>query len=205
MSENIFVTAIIVDNEENENVEINGKTLISYSLDTFKESGLISEIIVLEEDEVYEYLDELNEEENLDNHIFILHSANYIFLSVDDIRNIIANTKEFKSSVLAHRVTNTIKVCDKNDIIEKTLDREIMWSLLPTQGFASELISDIEEISTSDLYRTNGVDILYFEDMKIVETPFDNLFINGINISVAETIFSNRKSKDELKGIDLQK
>lgn len=154
--------AIIIDN--NSEIFLKEEAVIEYSVQTFYETKKFDDIMILQKEEVLQIVKKLRNQ----NCNIIIHDGNYPFITKDDVENLLENINCDK--VLASKVTNTIKVCDENNIVKSTLDRSVLWSIKPT-------------------YSCNFNEINDFDNMKVVETNSFNIpIISSEDVGVGESI-----------------
>ncbi len=148
-------------------IEISGKPIIAYSLESFNVCDLVDEIIIVSkeddivrfsniveeygfdkvskivvggqerQDSVYNGLLELDEQTN----IVLIHDGARPLVSIDVIENAILKCVDEKAVVTGVKVVDTIKITNKESIITDTPNRENLWIAQTPQVFDYKLIT----------------------------------------------------------------
>lgn len=133
---------------------LNHKPIALYSFETFSKCPLITEIVVVcepehqhffsgpvrfakpgpaRQDSVYSGLLEATQE------IVLTHDSARPFIESKYLPPLLEAVRRTGAATLATPVTSTIKQCQTNRIIEKTLDRTLLWDIQTPQAMRREL------------------------------------------------------------------
>lgn len=93
---------------------------------------------------------------------FFIHDGARPLTHPDDVKNLLQSTEKHKACILAKPAQDTIKLCTKNRVIEKTIDRNAVWLAETPQAFETNLYR--ESLQSIDMH-TNITD-----DASIIET-----------------------------------
>jgi len=133
---------------------LNHKPVALYSFETFSKSPLITEIVVVcepeyqhffsgpvifarpgprRQDSVYSGLLKATQE------VVLTHDSARPFIESKYISPLLEAVRRTGAATLATPVTSTIKQCQTNKIIEKTLDRSLLWDIQTPQALRRDL------------------------------------------------------------------
>lgn len=160
---------------KNKNFEIiNGKSILSYSLEAFDKNMYIDNIIVaIKECEMQEVQSIINRQpltknvdiiiggntrkqsvynciKNLNSDIVIIHDGARPLIKQDYITNCIENMKDFKGVTIGIKSKDTIKITDNNDIVIDTTSRSNTWLIQTPQCFDRSTLLDVHEKYKND-------------------------------------------------------
>ena len=160
---------------KNKNFEIiNGKSILSYSLEAFDKNMYIDNIIVaIKECEMQEVQSIINRQpltknvdiiiggntrkqsvynciKNLNSDIVIIHDGARPLIKQDYITNCIENMKDFKGVTIGIKSKDTIKITDNNDIVIDTTNRSNTWLIQTPQCFDRSTLLDVHEKYKND-------------------------------------------------------
>jgi len=144
------------------------------------------------QDSVYNALKKVNK----DCCIILVHDSVRPFITREMIRRTIEATRVHKAVVTAVPVTDTIKEGDGRGFVERTLDRDRLWSIQTPQGFESNLIK--EAYSRACERNFSGTDdASLVEEMghsvKVIEGSHENIKITTPeDLIIAEAILRER-------------
>lgn len=167
-------------------IKVNDKMICEYSLDVFSKSELIDEICISYIDgyeDIYSYLlskykkikykvkggserqysiyNALVELENKNFETIVIHDSARPFVTVEEIDSVIFSSKRYGAATTVLPVVDTIKICADN-IVQKTLDRTLLYSVKTPQAFDFNTIFDAHNIALKD-------DFLGTDDCSLVE------------------------------------
>lgn len=106
----------------------------------------------------------------------LIHDAARPFLELESLNELKEKIVEYDSAIIAKKAIDTIKVV-KDGIIEKTIDRNIVYMAETPQGFKTSLIKNCYE---------NCEDVEFTDDASLVESL-------GYKVYVVEDKYDNRK------------
>lgn len=215
-NENIKCTAIIVSSGSSSRMgdkgnklffDILGKPVLSYSIESFQECHLVSEIILVTkvEDIIYckdNIVDpfELTKvkkiiaggserqfsvynglrEADEDTDIIIIHDGARPMVSVENIEDCIYECMEHKAVISGVKVKDTIKVIDEQGFIIDTPDRTNLWAAQTPQAFDYQLVIQAYEKAIEDGFvGTDDASIIerLGYKVRIVEGDYQNIKI----------------------------
>ena len=154
---------------------LNGRTILSYTIEAFDICPDIDEIVIVTNPENIHYVtndisapfkkvkavigggserqysvsnDLAALSQNTD--IVLIHDGVRPFIDCGCIKNVISKTKKYGCCVLGVPVKDTIKICDKNGIVETTPDRASLWQAQTPQAFRYEIITKAHEQAKED-------------------------------------------------------
>lgn len=178
-----IVTAIVLaagnstryGKNRNKNFEIiNGKTILSYSLEAFNKNMYIDNIIVaIKECEMDEVRNIINSHQltkkvdiiiggntrkqsvyncikSINSDIVIIHDGARPLIKQDYITKCIENMKDFKGVTIGVRAKDTIKIADNNDVVIETTKRSNTWLIQTPQCFDKSVLLDAHEKYKND-------------------------------------------------------
>lgn len=205
------VTAIIVaagnstryGQNRNKNFEIvNGKTVLSYSLNQFNSNEYVDDIIIgVKQDEV-DIVNKIVSKENLtknvkiviggksrpetvyncitetNSDIVIIHDGARPALKQGYISKCIESMSEFKGVTIGVKSKDTIKITDDNNIITETTKRSNTWLIQTPQCFDRETLVKMHE-KYKDEEATDDCMMLEMDGykLKIIEGDYTNIKI----------------------------
>ena len=212
------VTAIILvagnstrfGKNRNKNFEmINGKSVLTYSLEAFDENIYVDNIIVaVKECEMQEVQSIINKQiliKNVDiviggdtrklsvyncikktnSDIVIIHDGARPVIKQEYITNCIENMKDFKGVTIGIKSKDTIKITNKNNIVIDTTNRSNTWLIQTPQCFnRSILLKMHEKYKSEDV--TDDCSLLEKNGYKIKVIPGD---YSNIKIKTSEDLY----------------
>lgn len=203
-------------------IEISKKPILAYCLETLEGCDCIDEIVVVaREEEIFNAADLVRcygiskvkqvikgGETRQDSVLCGLGAVNgrYEFVAVhdgarpfvrpDEVHAVVCAAIVDGAAALGVRVTDTVKECDEDGFIIKTVDRSRLWNVQTPQVFAVPLLwSAYQRVAQKNLYITD--ECMAAEAMgikvKMVEGCGDNIKITTPNdLALAETILYMR-------------
>lgn len=187
-------------------IELQGKSILAHTVDAFEKSDDINEIVIVTGSEDTDFVKKDivekygckkvknvvaggKERQNsvynglkavsADTDIVIVHDGVRPFISNEDIKKIIEETKIYKACVSGVRVKDTIKICDNDGNITSTPDRAALWAAHTPQVFEFELLKKAYEKAFED-------NILGTDDSMLVERL-------GVKVKMVEGSYNNIK------------
>lgn len=164
-------------------MKIEGKEILAHAISTFHQIRSIDEIIIATKQEYFEKIKliirknkffkvkriveggKLRQDSvyralmNLDcseNDFILVHDAVRPFISRDKILELIKEVKKHNCVILGLPVAETLKKIDKKNYVEKTIDRENVWSIQTPQAFRYDILKKSFEKAYKDNF--NGTD-----------------------------------------------
>lgn len=187
-------------------IELNGRPILSYTIEVFDKSAAIDEIIIVCGKDDIDYVQNNivgkygfkkvkavtaggNERQDSvykglkavspDCDTVLIHDGVRPFIEDIYIKRLIETAQEYGGCVMGVRVKDTIKICDENGNITATPDRSTLWAAQTPQCFKYDIIIKAYEKAFSDGYY--GTD-----DSMLAERT-------GIKIKMVEGSYSNIK------------
>jgi len=192
--------------------EINGKKLIDYSIDKFKEFPVINEIIlVVSQNELDYFINRYNKKvdnivvggkERQDsvynalaiakNDYVLIHDGARPFIPDYSLKELLGLIINEKSLTLAVKVKDTIQRVKNNKAIE-TLNREELYAVQTPQGFHKEIIVKAHDLANQDNFKGTDDTMLVEKYLHIpahiVEGDYRNLKLTTLDdIKLLEVI-----------------
>ncbi len=188
-------------------IELEGKPIIYYALETFQQSPLIDRIILVvgqgQEDycqkeivekyqlskvtdiveggsERYHSVQNGLKRVGKDEYVFI-HDGARPFVTEEMLQRVYSAVCEYPACVVGMPVKDTIKIADEKNYTKETPDRNYVWQVQTPQVFLSELIQDAYE----KVIRSGQNNIT--DDTMVVETAF------GMKSKLIEGSYENIK------------
>ncbi len=184
-----------------------GKPLISYSIEIFERSGLISEIIIVVPQGWIEYTqNEIVSSFNFSKvskiiaggeqrqksvekgfcsvspgtEIVVIQDGVRPFVTQKLIEEVVAETIKSGAAIAAVPSTDTIKLSTSNQSVESTLPRESIWFAQTPQAFKFEILSEAIEKASQDSFLGTDEALLVErlgKDVKLVKSSEYNMKI----------------------------
>lgn len=185
----------------NKNFEIvNGRSILSYSLNAYNQNSYIDDIIIVIRQEDKEEVLKIIESEkiskkielviggnsrqesvnnaikNTNSDIAIIHDGARPLIKQEFINKLIEKMENFKGATVGVKSKDTIKITDDNGIVESTTKRSNTWIVQTPQCFDRQILLDLHE-----KYKNDEVtdDCMLFEKggykVKIIEGDYTNI------------------------------
>lgn len=196
-------------------LDLSGKPILSYTLDSFQKSEKVDEIILVVNDQSKELAENLIKDYNISkvsniifggkerqdsiqnalnqiskSDIVLVHDAARPFVTIDLVNNIIKTTQEHKAAIPCIKVKDTIK--QGEDFVQHTLNRSELNAVQTPQGFDFELLKEAyTNAKEKDFLGTDDASLVEFlgRDVKIVEGIDHNIKITvPFDMIIAEQI-----------------
>ena len=205
------VTAIILiagnstrfGKNRNKNFEIiNGKTVLSYSINMFDKNLYVDNIVIAtKEKEIQKVNDIIKKEQfskkidifiggntrkqsvyncikNIDSDIVIIHDGARPAVKQEDINKCIESMKEFKGATIGVKSKDTIKITDENNVVINTTVRNDTWIIQTPQCFERKILLQMHQKCKNDEVTDDCV--LLEENnykVKVIEGNYTNIKI----------------------------
>ena len=156
------------------------KPILAHTLETFEGSEFISEIIVVINKEEHKQFEDLilntlafskikfvvdggsDRQESVynglmrvssDAEIIVVHDGARPFVTIDIIKESLIAAANSGAACTGVPVKDTIKQVAKSGVVEKTLDRKLLWAIQTPQAFKKEVLINAHEKAISDVFR----------------------------------------------------
>ena len=211
MIENKTVTAIILvagnstrfGQNRNKNFElVNGKNILSYSINAFSKNNYIDNIIVVIKQDDKQTVEQIMDEEkitkkinivlggnsrqesvynaikNTISDIVIIHDGARPAIKQEYINNAIEEMANFKGVTIGVKSKDTIKITDENGIVLNTTKRSNTWVIQTPQCFDREILLNLHE-KYKETEVTDDCMLLEKDNhkIKIIEGDYTNIKI----------------------------
>ena len=209
MIENKTVTAIILvagnstrfGQNRNKNFElVNGKSILSYSINAFNKNNYVDNIIVVIKQDDKETVEQIIDKENITkkinivlggnsrqesvynaikntiSDIVIIHDGARPAIKQEYINNAIEEMSNFKGVTIGVKSKDTIKITDDNGIVINTTKRSNTWVIQTPQCFNREILLNLHE-KYKETEVTDDCMLLEKEghEIKIIEGDYTNI------------------------------
>jgi len=208
---------------------LSGKPVLAHTLEVFEKSELISEIIVVingkdrrqfedciliplnfpkitsvvdggsdRQESVYNGLKKVSSNTEL----VCVHDGARPFVTPDIIKESVTAAWKTGAACTGVPVKDTIKQADINGIVEKTLDRRLLWAIQTPQAFKREILINAHEKAILDGYRGTDDCVLVERlglSVQMVMGSYSNIKITTPeDLAFAETIAKERNLSGSL-------
>lgn len=191
-----------------------GKPLIYYSLQTFEKSSVDEIILVVGENEKAYVSRDIVEKYNFTkvrqiisggseryfsvyNGLKAINTADYVlihdgarpFITLDLIENVLEQVVDYKACAVGMPAKDTIKIVDDNNIVRSTPNRKYTWLVQTPQAFSYSLIMEAYDKivkEKDDIDKTHG-NLNITDDAMVVE------YATGHPIKLIKATYSNIK------------
>ena len=157
-------------------LQLNGREILSYTIETFDSSSDIDEIVIVTSPENTKHVKELSaafgkvkavvnggsERQysvfnglsalSPDCETVLIHDGVRPFVTHESISRIISETKKHGCCVLGMPVKDTIKLCTSEGYVETTPDRSLLWQAQTPQAFRYDIIMDAHKKAAEDKF-----------------------------------------------------
>lgn len=131
-----------------------------------------------------------------DCHIILVHDSVRPFITREIIQRTIEETRVHKAVATAIPVTDTIKEGNGRGFVEKTLNRDRLWSIQTPQGFEANLIKEAySRAYEENFYGTDDASLVerMGHPVKVIEGSHENIKITTPeDLIIAEAILRER-------------
>lgn len=172
------------------------ETVIEHTLNTFRSSGMIDDIILVTRECDIELCKNFNDikvivggktrqesvynglNEAKDSDIVVIHDGARALITKEIIENAIEDAKKYGASAVGVPCKDTLKSVDENGFIKATLDRETTYQIQTPQIFKREEIIKAHEMAVCDGF--SGTDDCslyekYIGKIKVTRGSYDNI------------------------------
>ena len=205
-------------------VEILGTPAINRTISAFEECDLIDEIILVGDkealSEVIEGCDfkkitmiveggETRQESALlgfdsvseKSKFVAIHDAARCLVTSEIIEATVKEAYKYRAAAAAHKSEDTVKIADKNGIIEETTDRDKIWLVQTPQVFQNDVYRSAAYMAKKDEAVVTD-DCMLCErlgfEVKLVEAGRENIKLTGPDdLMLCEAILAYREAKKE--------
>lgn len=205
---------------------VQGKTVAERTIGIFHDSYVISEIILVvpkDEVEAYKELVVLGDFKKVSaivtggetrqasalrglKHIsekskyVAIHDGARCLITEEIIETVLLEAFEHRCATAATRMTDTVKICDGEQFIDGTVDREMLWTVQTPQIFETEIYK-YASLSAKQSGIAVTDDCMLLESLgikvKLVDTGKENIKItHPVDIALAEYILKNRNGEE---------
>jgi 2-C-methyl-D-erythritol 4-phosphate cytidylyltransferase len=188
-------------------LEIGGKPVLYYALQTFEESPLIDEVVLvvgagqeefcrseivnkyqfskirtIVEGGAERYHSVWNGLQNVANGYVFIHDGARPFISEAILERAYQMVKECKACVVGVPVKDTIKLADQEGFVAETPNRSLLWSVQTPQVFETQLVKEayaklMEEKCSGVTDDAMVVELMLGTKVKLVEGAYENIKI----------------------------
>lgn len=182
--------------------EVNGKPIISHSIEVFNESDKIDDIVLVIKESEKKYFSDIVKSISLNKEIKYVNGGNSRkgsvynalcntdadFVVIHDgarpnicpkyIESSLSEMEKYKGTTIAVKSKDTIKICDENNVVLSTTNRQNTWIIQTPQVFDRKVLKesherfDIDDTSITD-------DCMVLEkcgyDIKVIPGDYSNI------------------------------
>ena len=190
----------------NKNFEIiNGKSVLSYSLNAFNQNPYIDNIVIATKENEKEIVKDIVNKEsytkniqivtggntrkesvyncikNLDSNIVIIHDGARPLIKQEYINKCIESMNEFNGVTIGVKSKDTIKIADENNLVINTTKRDNTWLIQTPQCFNKEILLEMHKKYKND-DTTDDCALLEKNNykIKIIEGDYKNIKITTL-------------------------
>ncbi len=193
-------------NQNKQFIQLQKKEVIAHTISVFEASDCIQEIILVTAKQNMEQMQALSiqygwrkvqkivvggaerqdsvwcglQELKAESEIVLIHDGARPFVTENMIQESIKQAKEMGACVVGMPVKDTIKVCDKNQIILDTPNRQTLWQTQTPQTFQKELIKKAYAYAKEQDYQgTDDSSLVEYlgESVLMIKGSYDNIKI----------------------------
>jgi len=129
-----------------------------------------------------------------------VHDAARCLITTEQISSVIASAMKNGAAIAASKTTDTIKIADKNGVIESTVDRSAAWNAQTPQVFKKAMLEVGIYVDRDKGFSPTDdamlVETLGFK-VSVVDCGYENIKITTPkDIAVAESIIEKRRNKN---------
>lgn len=227
MKNNKTVTAIVLvagnstryGKNRNKNFElINGKAVISYTLNIFDKNDYIDDIIIAVKENEIQEIEKIIKNENLNkkiklviggntrkesvynclkmtnSDIVIIHDGARPAIKQEYIDKCLETMDEFSGATMGVKSKDTIKITDDNNVVINTTKRKNTWLIQTPQCFERKILLDMHE-KYNDEDITDDCMLLEKENykVKIIESDYTNIKLTTYeDLSIIKEFLKNQ-------------
>ncbi|ONI41552.1 2-C-methyl-D-erythritol 4-phosphate cytidylyltransferase [Candidatus Epulonipiscium fishelsonii] len=206
-------------------IKLDGKEILAYTIEAFDEVEEINEIIIVSSNDDFEYLNNMVirygfkklfkyvnsgnlrqdsvfnglQQLNKNSEYVIIHDGARPFIGSDNIKKGIKKVKEVDACIFVTPTIDTIKSCDENGKVIKTLDRSTLFNVQTPQIFERELILKAhEEANKQEFIGTDDsvlVENLNHPVYTIINSPDNIKITTPKDLAIAEELLRQKNKK----------
>jgi 2-C-methyl-D-erythritol 4-phosphate cytidylyltransferase len=136
-------------------------------------------------------------------HLVVIHDGVRPFLDQKILDRALNEAEKYGAAIVAVPVKDTIKIGDQKGMIQKTLDRNLLWSAQTPQVYKYQIIKQaLEEASKEGFYGTDDSSLVerIGKPVRIVTGSYENIKITTPeDLIFGEAILRRRIEKTKLK------
>ena len=183
-------------------IELKGRTILSYTVETFEKSDNIDEIILVTSQEAIDFVTKniVNKYQFTKVKAVVAggaerHDGFRPFVNDSYITKLESIAMEFGACVLGAPVKDTIKICDSEGYIVDTPNRSTLWLAQTPQCFKYDVIINAYEKAYKEGYTGTDDSVLVEKTgvkVKMVEGDYNNIKITTPeDLYIGEVILEN--------------
>lgn len=130
-----------------------------------------------------------------------IHDAARCLVTSEIIEATVKEAYKYRAAAAAHKSEDTVKICDKNGIVEETTDRDKIWLVQTPQVFLNDVYRSAAYMAKKDEAVVTD-DCMLCErlgfEVKLVEAGRENIKLTGPDdLMLCEAILAYREAKKE--------
>ena len=208
---------------------INDKPIIYYSLDTFQQSSIIDEIVlVASADDMSFVKEEIVDKYGFtkvshivsggkerynsvynglmccnDSEYVFIHDGARPFITEEILKRTMGVLEEYDSAVVGMPVKDTIKIVDEDNVVLDTPNRKTVWQVQTPQCFKADIVipayQKLIDEENSGELLKRGIQVT--DDAMVVETFYSEEMSDNFSVRLVEGSYENIKitTPDDLK------
>ena len=208
---------------------INDKPIIYYSLDTFQQSSIIDEIVlVASADDMSFVKEEIVDKYGFtkvshivsggkerynsvynglmcckDSEYVFIHDGARPFITEEILKRTMGVLEEYGSAVVGMPVKDTIKIVDEDNVVLDTPNRKTVWQVQTPQCFKADIVipayQKLIDEENSGELLKRGIQVT--DDAMVVETFYSEEMSDNFSVRLVEGSYENIKitTPDDLK------
>lgn len=208
---------------------INDKPIIYYSLDTFQQSSIIDEIVlVASADDMSFVKEEIVDKYGFtkvshivsggkerynsvynglmcckDSEYVFIHDGARPFITEEILKRTMSVLEEYDSAVVGMPVKDTIKIVDEDNVVLDTPNRKTVWQVQTPQCFKADIVipayQKLIDEENSGELLKRGIQVT--DDAMVVETFYSEEMSDNFSVRLVEGSYENIKitTPDDLK------
>lgn len=208
-------------------IKINNKEILAYTINAFHDLEEISDIIIVIEKNSYYLLNELRENNdwykitkvveggenrqesvwnglekiNDETEIVVIHDGARPFITADIIKKSIDTACDMGACGVGVPVKDTLKICDENNNIVSTPNRESFWQIQTPQTFRKDTIINAHRKAIENNYvATDDTALIEYigGNVKIIMGDYNNIKITtSEDLFLCDTILQSQGKNDD--------
>jgi len=134
--------------------------------------------------------------------LVVIHDGARPFLDQEVLDRALNEAEKYGAAIVAVPVKDTIKIGDQKGMVQKTLDRSLLWSVQTPQVYKYQIIKQaLEEASKEGFYGTDDSSLVerIGKPVKIVTGSYENIKVTTPeDLIFGEMILKKRMEKNKL-------